>query len=217
LPNKAARVIRDIVTTVVLLGLAAAEFIFGRALRNPAVMADAGHSATDAISTVVSATVKLITGNHASHWVKVHFPAKTAIWICWATIGGTLVVTVLELRTPGQVTVKSALTAVCLGAFGAVVRYGLAWLMDEGKEPTDRANASHLRTDARVSVFLAVCGVAVLGVNYWQPWLGPWLFRAGAGWIVWKAYKANRHIIEDIETDLSNHDCPPNEKMQLDE
>lgn len=201
-----------------MLGLAAAEFVLGKALANPIVTADGGHSATDGISTVVSGIVKLITGNHPSHWVKVHFPAKTGICICWATIGGIAVATVLNLRSPSHVVAKSAITAVVLGAFGALVRYGLAKLMEKGHEPTDIANAGHLRTDAWVSIVLGLCGLSVLGIDYLVPWLGAWLFRFGAVWILYKAYKANRHIMEEIKSNLEAcEDCAGEKKAQLDE
>ena len=157
---------RDVVSTLVLLALGAVDLLLGLALVNPALVAEAGHNAFDALYTLVTAILKRLTRGSGSHRLQEHMPLVVGIGLCALTVMVTGVLTVVEvLKSDGYQPSGAAITAA-MGVAGFTINYGLSRLMSRGTSGYDHANATHLLSDAKASLVLIGCG-GVAGALHW--------------------------------------------------
>ena len=174
---------RDVVSTLVLLALGAVDLLLGLVLVNPALVAEAGHNAFDALYTLATAVLKRLTRGSGSHRLQEHMPLVVGIVLCALTVIVTGVLTVVEvLKSDGYVPHGAVITAA-MGMAGFTINYGLSRLMRHGTSGYDHANATHLLSDAKASLVLVACG-AVAGLLHNVHEAPRWTYLAGAVIIV---------------------------------
>jgi divalent metal cation (Fe/Co/Zn/Cd) transporter len=195
---------RDVFSTVVLLVLSAVDYTLGWALVNPALIAEAGHNAFDALYTLMTAALKLLTRNSNSHWLRKHLPAQVGVTLCVATVVVTGVLIVREAFMSPIVGSGAAVITALAGLAGSAINFGLSRLMARGSSDYDQTNAAHFRTDAKLSLIVAACGI-VAGVFQAVPYVPRGAYVVGAlALLLWIALD-NYHVSREMALKL--RDC----------
>ena len=152
------------------------EVVFGFRSGSLALLSDAGHNLGDVLGLVLGGAA-VVLARRAPSARRTYGLRRSTILAALANavvllvaVGAVALEAVQRLRHPGPV---AAPTVIAVASLGIVVNGTSAWLL--GRERRDdlnvRAAASHLATDAAVSLGVVVAGLAMM-LTHWT-WLDP--------------------------------------------